>query len=136
MEFSKLGISFILGWNPLSLRQESRREEVSEELANFDIVLLVGTRVRATPDTPITVQTMPKHWGLVAGWDPKKAGGVGRAAGVEIWFKKSKVPRHCLHHVIPGPAAGRTLEVRIISGRFDLTLFALYYPPKASGRAN
>ncbi len=49
-----------------------------------------------------------------------------------MWFRTDLFPKRRLHHVLPGPFPGRTLEVRLVSGRFDVTFWTIYFPPRGS----
>jgi hypothetical protein len=49
-----------------------------------------------------------------------------------MWFNKTVFNKRNMHHTITGPYPGRTLETRMISGRYDITCWTIYFPPKGS----
>ena len=115
------GLRSVVAWNPCSLKAIDREQELQAAFAKMDLVLLVGTRCRANDEMPIElIRQGDKHWALRAGWRPGR--GANKATGVEMWFNKTVFNKRNMHHTITGPYPGRTLETRLISGRYDISV--------------
>ena len=87
----------LCNWNPMSLRAPGRMSGIAT-LTKCDVLLLPGTRIRATPkiisDAPCVKQVVEGklfyHWGWEAGPFVNKHAGVSLALGRRLSDKKTQ----------------------------------------------
>ena len=123
----------IVSWNPCSLAEEGRMEQIDMTFKNTDIVILTGTGRKAMLDLPAWQQQMTDHKVHLVGWN-KKEDFSNKSAGVAIMLgKKLFRGSHTLRYDVgPQCLAGRVLSIRAKGPRYDFTIVAAYFPPKGS----
>ncbi len=100
------GLRLVAAWNPCSLRQVNREQDLQTSLKNLDLVLLIGTRCKSEEEPVMQIRHGAPHWARWAGWRPGI--GANKATGVETWFNKNefakmhiRFPPHPFVHSVP-----------------------------------
>ena len=119
-------------YNPLSVKQSYRREDISCHLKGIDIIAVPGTAQRhsAIVPTPYIVGRFPHHirwswgFGLAAAYSNK-------SAGIDIFIRKRSFNKRNITRVWSPPKSmqGRAGAVRIQNGGTDICFIAGYIPP-------
>ena len=99
-------------------------------LKRTGIVLLPGTQVKAERALPYWVQSLHHHWAVQAGF---LSGLSNKSAGCAVLLRKRVFAQKHIAVIdcMKGELAGRSLTVRIKSGRFDFHVGVAYYPPRS-----
>ena len=125
-----VGMLAITLYNPLAATEELRLQEISHEFKKHDVVALIGSHTKAYE--AIVKQRLIHHTAYKWGWS--RGRWTNRAAGITIMlgkqWKEASVVRLW---VPPAGLAGRGAAMRIRQGKLDLTILALYFPPRAGG---
>ena len=117
-------------YNPLSLRQPSRMNEMSLAMKGMDIVIVPGTQVPAIASSPSHKQQLDKH--IVMHFGYRTTAHSNKSAGCSIFLRKGRFREQHLVETISAPEklTGRGGAVRLRSGRFDILVIAAYFPPR------
>ena len=123
----------VVSWNPCSLAEEGRMEEIDQEFRNTDIVILTGTGRKAMLDLPSWQQQLPHHKVHHVGWSRKEEYS-NKSAGVAIMLGKRLFRgSHTLRYDLgPQCLAGRALSIRAKGPTYDYMIVAAYFPPQGS----
>ena len=119
----------LTNWNPMSLRTAGRVPEVSDVFSNQDVVVLPGTRQRATHGEATSMMKTSCHFGVSWGW--ARAPFSNSSAGVTIMIKNKRFSQHNVVAVRSPPKElqGRGGMMRITQGPLHIAVFGLYVPP-------
>ena len=75
----------VVVWNPCSLIQAGRANDISCGLSGTYIVLLPGTRVRGLDDCQVEQLSLDFHIAINAGW--RRGPGTNRSAGCTVLLR-------------------------------------------------
>eukprot|EP00959_Pyramimonas_sp_CCMP1952_P006431 134581-Pyramimonas_sp.AAC.1 len=90
-------------YNPMQSASLDRLTDIADCTKNFDGIALIGTRSKATRGTTLRKRQVGNRVVIEAGWTTE---------------------------CTPSLIGGRGLLCRARSGRYDVTIIALYFPPK------
>ena len=119
----------IAHFNPLSCNRIDRLEEISRSFSNYDVATLSGTQKCGNNGEIPIEQTQHHH---VLHWGCSKGKHSNHSAGCSILLSKRKFRQQHMHQIYHAPPQmqGRVAAIRLRSGRFDILVMCLYFPPK------
>ena len=119
----------IVGYNPLSCNTLERMHEISSEFAKHDIIMLAGTQKMGNSQE-ITLQQTKCH--TCYHWGYSTAKFTNKSAGCTIMLKKTRFKPQHNHKLynMPKCLQGRGGAIRMKTGRHDLIVIVIYYPPR------
>ena len=122
----------VVSYNPMSLIQSRRALDISEELS-ADLIGLQGTRSRFVPRPGVadryTVRRHPRHWELSWGWqNTRHSNGCSILVKTKRWRERDV----CQVYSTPAVLQGRVGGARLRTGRSDVAMLVVYFPPKPS----
>eukprot|EP00959_Pyramimonas_sp_CCMP1952_P065829 1374435-Pyramimonas_sp.AAC.1 len=117
----------ILTYNPLAANTVERLVDISDELKDWDIILLCGTQEWAGPEAVRKVM-LPNHWCLRIG--ARKGKYITKACGLAILVHR-RMDQNCLREIYTPPTSlqGRVAGVKLATSTMDLAIFPVYYAP-------
>ena len=119
-------------YNPLSLRQPSRMNEMSLAMRVMDIIIAPGTQALALASSPSHKQRLDKHTGMYFGY--RKTAHSNKSAVCSTFLEKGRFREQHVVEFISAPEklTGKGGAVRLRSGRFDTATYFPLRPPKHS----
>eukprot|EP00959_Pyramimonas_sp_CCMP1952_P189375 3961308-Pyramimonas_sp.AAC.1 len=110
-------------------------EEICRRTSSFDVLTLVGTKVKAAAGVPVRRRQvyMPAlHRSRVVIEAGYRVGPlVTNSCGCSVVLGRRFSEAHIVRVAVPPPELhGRGLLVRVKNGSWDLACIALYYPPR------
>ena len=125
----------LLQWNPMSLVQAGREQEISERFKQFPICVLVGTQIRAMQGRQIFERDLEQHKAVHFGYG--RGGLTNKSCGISImlhkrWFRAPQIATRWCAGERNAAIRGRGGAVRLRSGRFDITVIGIYIAPRPS----
>ena len=112
----------------MSTVYEERLIDIIEETANFDLVLLCGTSVKAPRDGSVKHMVHKNITCLAAGWERATLTNAACGCSVTVGKRCSRSKIHDLQ-LPPKKLRGRGLAIKIFSRMADFTAICCYFPP-------
>ena len=112
----------LISWNPLTLVQPCRVEEISDELHACDFIVLPATKLLHS-DFDVKTRKLPHH--TMYSWTRRRE---DWAAGCSI-LVRPQVGEVVKVWKTPAKIKGRAGAIRVKSRNVDICIFVAYFPP-------
>jgi len=124
----------VIAYNPQTVKEQARLEEISATFKHADFVVLIGTNEKARTDEKVHHSSTERHKWWHWGWNWSRAS--GPATGIAFGLRGRTFQEKDVYKVYEGDEElkGRVAGLRIRNASCDYTCLAAYYPTKQDGR--